>query len=191
MANKTLTQEQVEIIAKLESEFLALNKSQEDQPFSIIDINKLSAEINRFNNGRIQHGIQQKAIRQLTTQTAKSVAERLNADFEKGNLPFEAVIDSFDNNRIKVQAHNEGNPEIPRHSDYSFRIELWNDWWNTEFGTTYKEQILVRIRTNSGSGEEKYNSVEEALSSANTTRKLVKLQEILLNENAYQRYLWR
>ena len=160
-----LTDKQKETIIFIESQFKALNESNKDVPFNLIDVNKLSAEINRIKIGKQDMEIHNKAITALRYELIDKVSKQLNEDFKRGNLPIEASVSGCHD--IYVRPYGE-----KYHHDSDFEIEIRSRQTSTEFGTKMTGEFYY---TDSCTSEKNYNTIQEFLTSDLMQRKFIRL----------------
>ena len=160
-----LTDKQKETITFIESEFKALNESNKDVPFNLVDVNKLSAEVNRIKIGKQDLEIHNKAIKALRYELIDKVFKQLNEDFERGNLPVEAKLDGCHDIIICVYKEKY-------HQDVDFNLEVRSKQIGTEFGSKDTGEFYY---TDSCISNNVYNTAEEYLNSEYIQKKFIRL----------------
>lgn len=160
-----LTDKQKETITFIESQFKALNESNKDVPFNLIDVNKLSAEVNRIKIGRQDVEIHNKAITALRYELIDKVSKQLNEDFERGKLPIEATVSGCHD--IYIRPYGE-----KYHHDADFNVEIRSKQINVEFGTKMTGEFYY---TDSCTSTHLFDTVQEFLNSDLMQRKFIRL----------------
>jgi hypothetical protein len=160
-----LTDKQKETITFIESQFKALNESNKDVPFNLVDVNKLSAEINRIKIGKQDVEIHNKAITELRYELIDKVVKQLNEDFERGNLPIEAKLSGCHD--ISIRPYGQA-----YHSEVNFNLEIRSKQIGTEFGTKVTGEFYY---TDSCISNNVYKTVEEYLNSDYIQKKFIRL----------------
>ena len=152
---KQLTDKQKEIIATIENQFVTLNESNKDVPFNLVDVNKLSTEVNRIKIGRQDVEIHNKAITALRYELIDKVSMQLNEDFKRGNLPIEATVSGCHD--IYIRPFGE-----KYHHDSDFEIEIRSKQTSIEFGTKMTGEFYY---TDSCTSTHLFDTVQEFLNS--------------------------
>jgi hypothetical protein len=160
-----LTDSQRITLLFIENEFKALNESNKDVPFNLVDVNKLSAEINRIKIGKQDLEIHNKAITALRYELIDKVMKQLNEDFKRGNLPLEASISGCHD--INIRPYGE-----KYHHDADFNVEIRSDQIGTEFGTKCTGEFYY---TDSCISKVVYKTAQEYLSCEYIQKKFIKL----------------
>lgn len=85
-----LTISQKESIAAIERQFIAVNATNTDIPYSVVNINKLNAEVNRQKDSKSELYIHNQGMEVVRKQLRDKLIEKLNADFVAGELKLTA-----------------------------------------------------------------------------------------------------
>lgn len=85
-----LTSSQKESIAAIERQFIAVNETNTDIPYSVVNVNKLSAEVRRQKIAISELNIHNKGMEEVRKELRDRLIEKLNADFKAGNVKLTA-----------------------------------------------------------------------------------------------------
>ena len=162
---KQLTEKQKEIITLIENQFVALNESNKGVPFNLVDVNKLSAEVNRIKVGKQNLKIHNDAVVALRDQLAEKLLKQFNEDFERGKLPLEATLDVC--HGIKFNGYNK-----KYGCDRAFNLEIRPKEKSIEFGTEWQPEFYYM---ESCISKEKFHTIEEFINSATIQKSLLVL----------------
>jgi hypothetical protein len=92
----TLTQAQKECIAQIERLFLAVNEVNIDIPYNVLNINVLNVEVNRRKVAKSEFNIHNEGMTKVRYALRDKLCEKLNADFEAGNINLNAKEYGYD-----------------------------------------------------------------------------------------------
>ena len=205
---KNLTVEQKNIISTIENEFIALNNTNSNVSFSIINVNMLNGEYNRILNGRKELEIYNKGMRVVTNKTMDDYIAKINADFKNGKVPLEAVREAqgnYYNKGIKIQFHvSENEGYLPKYSgyDFTFNVRVVTDEDRTDFGMKINSKlrftIYTQFRINFHSKicsvlnreNDIYDSFDECMKSKDFNNKINRLYNSM-SETDVPKYLWK
>lgn len=166
---KDLTDTQKEIIATIERAFVALNESNKEVPFNLININKIQAEANRIKVGKENLKIHNEAVIALRNELVEKLARQFNQDFERGNMPIEVTIGAC--HGINFNAYKLGY-QCDRH----FSLELRPKGKSVEFGQEWLPEFEYAENC---VAKEKFNTVEEFINSDYIQKKLLVLYQYI------------
>jgi len=85
-----LTIEQKETIAAIERQFIAVNETNTDIPYSVVNINKLNAEVNRQKTAIKELAIHNQGMEVVRKELRDKLIEKLNSDFKAGEIKLTA-----------------------------------------------------------------------------------------------------
>ena len=193
---KNLTVEQKNIISTIENEFIALNNTNSNVSFSIINVNMLNGEYNRILNGRKELEIYNKGMRVVTNKTMDDYIAKINADFKNGKVPLEAVREAqgnYYNKGIKIQFHvSENEGYLPKYSghDFTFNVRVVTDEDRTDFGMKINSKLMFTIYTEFNREKIIYDSFDECIKSKDFTNKINRLYNSM-SETDVPKYLWK
>ena len=193
---KNLTVEQKNIISTIENEFIALNNTNSNVSFSIINVNMLNGEYNRILNGRKELEIYNKGMRVVTNKTMDDYIAKINADFKNGKVPLEAVRETegnYYNKGIKIQFHVSENEEyLPKYSgyDFTFNVRVVMDEDRTDFGMKINSKLRFTIYTQFHRENDIYDSFDECMKSKDFNNKINRLYNSM-SETDVPKYLWK
>lgn len=85
-----LTAAQKESIAAIERQFIAVNETNTDIPYSVVNVNKLNTEVNRQKVSRSELDIHNKGMEVVRKQLRDKLIEKLNEDFKAGDVKLTA-----------------------------------------------------------------------------------------------------
>ena len=193
---KNLTVEQKNIISTIENEFIALNNTNSNVSFSIINVNMLNGEYNRILNGRKELEIYNKGMRVVTNKTMDDNIAKINAEFKNGKVPLEAVRETegnYYNKGIKIQFHVSENEEyLPKYSgyDFTFNVRVVMDEDRTDFGMKINSKLRFTIYTQFHRENDIYDSFDECMKSKDFNNKINRLYNSM-SETDVPKYLWK
>jgi hypothetical protein len=176
---KDLTDKQKEIIVLIENQFMALNESNAGVPFNLVDVNKLSAEVNRIKVGKENLKIHNEAIKALRNELAEKLTKQFNEDFERGKLPLDATLNGNGFCSIKFNGYKK------RYGcDRAFSLEIQPKSKHTEFGDEYTGEFYF---AQSCVAKEKFDTVEGFINSATIQKSFITLIQYVANDAECQR----
>jgi hypothetical protein len=85
-----LTPNQKECIAAIEREFIAVNQTNTDIPYSVVNVNKLTAEVRRQKISKSELDIHNKGMEVVRKELREKLINKLNVDFKAGDIKLTA-----------------------------------------------------------------------------------------------------
>lgn len=95
----TLTPAQKKCIEAIEREFIAVNETNTEIPYSVVNVNKLTAEVRRQQIAKSELEIHNKGMEVARLQLRDKLINKLNEDFKAGEIKLTAQ--AYTNN-IKI-----------------------------------------------------------------------------------------
>lgn len=163
----TLTQAQKECIAQIERLFLAVNEVNTDIPYNVLNINVLNVEVNRRKVAKSEFDIHNEGMKKVRNALRDKLCEKLNADFEAGNINLDAKEYGYD---VKISKKGTTRP------DDIVQVRIIEVAENHEFG----RKIINFLYSNERDGESsgiKCKTAEELLATESMQKRIVWLIE--------------
>jgi len=118
-----LTTSQKESIAAIERQFIAVNETNTDIPYSVVNVNKLNSEVNRQKVSRSELDIHNKGMEVVRLQLRDKLVKKLNEDFVAGEIKLTAQ--EYTNNlKISIGSYGSDNMQevyvIPLYESHEF-----------------------------------------------------------------------
>lgn len=158
-----LTNEQSEIVQKLINEFTKLNEKPKDGEFILLNYNALNIEKDRQIKEKKALDAHNESMRALIKQVVIDIANKMNIDIKKGNLPIKALANYTSVVIRDITCSSHDNDDVT--------IHVLETGTSTEFG----HKICGYVFTKSYCNDTKYKTIDEVINSEPIQRGIIKL----------------